>query len=48
MSRRVTFSSKVKADTAGAKAKASLNRANALLEVDPKPSELTMARLKWE
>ena len=47
MSRRVTLSSKVKADTAGAEAKASLNRASELLGVDPKRGELSMARLKW-
>ena len=47
MSRRVTFSSKVKAETAAAVAKASLNRANELLGVDPKLGELSMARLKW-
>ena len=47
MSRRVTFSGKVKAETAGAEAKASLNRAYESLGVDPKPGELSMARVKW-
>jgi hypothetical protein len=56
MSQRVTFSGKVKAETAGAEAKASLNRANSdkrrktgvteLLGVDPKLGELSMARVK--
>ncbi len=48
MSQRVTFSSKVKAEIAGAEAKASLNRATELLGVDPKPGELSMARVKRE
>jgi hypothetical protein len=48
MSQRLTLSGKVKAVKAGAEAKASLNRANESLGVDPKPSELTMARLKRE
>ena len=48
MSQRVTFSSEVKAETAGAEAKASLNRAFESLGVDPKPGELSMARLKRE
>jgi hypothetical protein len=48
MSRRVTFSGKVKAGIAGAEAKASLNRANESLGVDPKLGELSMARVKWE
>ena len=47
MSRRVTFSGKVKADTAGAEAKASLKRAFESLGVDPKLGELSMARVKW-
>ena len=46
MSRRVTFSGKVKADTAGAEAKASLNRAIEWHGVDTKPGELPMARVK--
>ena len=46
MSQRVTFSSKVKAVTAGAEAKASLKRATELLGVDPKLGELSMARVK--
>ena len=46
MSRRVTFSGKVKADTAGAEAKASLKRAYKSLGVDPKLGELSMARVK--
>ena len=48
MSQRVTLSGKVKAGKAGAEAKASLNRASESLGVDPKPGELTMARLKRE
>ena len=47
MSQRVILSSEVKAETAGAEAKASLNRASELLGVDPKPGELSMARVKW-
>ena len=47
MSRRVTLSGKVKAGIAGAEAKASLNRARESLGVDPKPGELSMARVKW-
>ena len=46
MSQRVTFSSKVKAGTAGAEAKASLKRAVKLLGVDPKLGELSMVRVK--
>ena len=46
MSQRVTISGKVKAEKAGAEAKASLKRANKSLGVDPKPGELSMARLK--
>lgn len=46
MSQRVTFSGKVKARTAGAEAKASLNRAHESLGVDPKPGELAMVRVK--
>ena len=46
MSQRVILSSEVKAETAGAEAKASLNRASELLGVDPKPGELSMARVK--
>jgi len=45
MSQRVIVSSKVKSQD-GAEAKASLNRANELLAVDPKPDDLTMARMK--
>ena len=47
MSQRVTFSGEVKAEKAGAEAKASLNRACESLGVDPKPGELSMARVKW-
>ena len=45
MSQRLTLRSKVK-PTGVAAAKASLNRAIELLDVDPKPDELSMARLK--
>ena len=48
MIRRVTFCRKVKGVTPGAGAKASLNRAIEWQEVDPKPGELTMARVKRE
>ena len=46
MSLRVTVSSKVKYFRYGSVAKASLNRANKLVVVDAKPSELPMSRLK--
>ena len=46
--RRVTLCSEVKDLRSGAEAKASLNRANELHDVDPKPGDLSMARLKWE
>ena len=46
MSQRVTNSGEVKAKKAGAEAKASLKRAKESLRVDPKPGELSMARLK--
>ena len=46
MSRRVTFCGKVKAETAGAGAKASLNRAIEYHVLDPNPGELDMVRLK--
>ena len=45
MSRLVILCSKVK-PTGGAAAKASPNRAIQLLDVDPKPDDLPMARLK--
>ena len=45
MGQRVTLCCKVK-PTGVAVAKASLNRANELREVDPKPSDLSMARVK--
>ena len=32
----------------GAEAKASLNQANKSYELDPKPGELTMGRLKYQ
>ena len=38
--------SEVKILSIGAEAKASLNRANELHDVDPKPDDLTMSRLK--
>ena len=41
MSQRVNVSGKVKAETAGAVAKASLNRANELLVLDTKPKRAT-------
>ena len=45
MSQRVTLRSEVKPRGVAA-AKASLNRANELREVDPKPSDLSMDRVK--
>ena len=45
MSQRVTLCSKVK-PLGGAVAKASLNRAIELHGVDPKPSDLSMVRVK--
>ena len=39
--------SKVKHLRCGAAARASLNRANKLYVIDPKPGDLTMSRLKW-
>ena len=47
MSRRVTFSRKVKAATAGAEAKASLNRAFESLGIDAKRDDLPLARMKF-
>ena len=38
--------SEVKVLSTGAEAKASLKRANELRDVDPKPDDLTMSRLK--
>ena len=52
MSQRVNFSGKVKSETDGAVAKASLNRALTILSMaeslglDTKPGELPMCRLK--
>ena len=46
MIRRVTVASKVKCFRHGAEAKASVNSANKLVVVDPKASDLTMARVK--
>jgi hypothetical protein len=46
MKRRVTISSKVKEYSSAAVGKPSLNRAFELLFVDPKPSDLPMARVK--
>ncbi len=46
MSQRVNFSGKVKSETDGAVAKASLNRATESLGLDTKPGELPMCRLK--
>ena len=45
-SQRVTLCSKVKALSAEAVGKPSLNRANKLHGVDPKPGDLSMGRLK--
>ena len=46
--RRVTVCSKVKYLRYGAEGKPSLNRANKLHAVDPKPGDLSMDRLKRE
>ena len=46
MSLRVTFTSEVKVLRTGAEAKASLNRATELVEVDAKPCDLPMIRVK--
>ena len=46
MSLRVNFSGEVKGVTPVAVAKASLNRALESLELDTKPGELPMARVK--
>jgi hypothetical protein len=45
MGQRLTFSSKLNLFREGA-AKASPNRATQLLDVDPKPDDLLMARMK--
>jgi hypothetical protein len=45
MNRRVTVTGKVKGLRPGAEAKASLNRALSVA-VDPKPGDLSMARVK--
>ena len=47
MVRRVNVTSKVKDLRSAAEAKASLNRAMKLVVFDPKPSDLSMSRLKW-
>ncbi len=46
MSRRVTGCSEVKDLRSGAAGKPSLNRANELQSVDPKPGDLPMVRVK--
>ena len=46
--RRVILCSEVKYLRYGAEGKPSLNRANKLHEVDPKPGDLPMGRLKLE
>ena len=47
MVRRVIVCSKVKDLRSEAVAKASLNRANKLHVIDPKPGDLSMSRMKW-
>ena len=47
MSLRVTLCGKVNPEDGGAVAKASLNRAIESHGVDPKPSDLSMARVKF-
>ena len=46
MSQRVNLTSLSKGRTPGGPAKASLNRANIDVGLDPKPSELAMSRVK--
>ncbi len=46
MGQRVMAASEVKSLKDGAAAKASLNRAHELHGVDPKPGDLSMARVK--
>ena len=45
--RRVADAGKVKHFRCGAEARASLNRAKKSYAIDPKPSDLSMSRLKW-
>ena len=45
--RRANVCSEVKYLRYGAEARASLNRANESHAIDPKPSDLSMSRLKW-
>ena len=45
--RRVIVRSKLKVLSTGGAARASLNRANELCAIDPKPGDLSMDRLKW-
>ena len=47
MVRRVIVCGKVKHFRCAAEARASLNRAKKSYAIDPKPSDLTMSRLKW-
>ena len=46
MNLRLTLRGEVKREERGAAAKASLNRAIQSRDVDPKPGELSMSRLK--
>ena len=46
MVRRVIVTGEVKAYSAGAAARASLNRATKSVAIDPKPGDLPMSRLK--
>ena len=48
MVRRVNVTGEVKCFRHGAAAKASPNRANKYDEIDPKPDDLSMSRLKVE
>ena len=47
MVRRVMVCGEVKDLRSGAEARASLNRAKESYAIDPKPSDLSMSRLKW-
>ena len=47
MVRRVIVTSKLKAFSAEGVGKPSVNSANELVAIDPKPGDLSMGRLKW-
>ena len=41
------YAARLRSGRTGAEAKASLKRASKLHDVDPKPGDLSMGRLKW-